>query len=163
MAKSGYKGVSRIDSPAKKMHGWYVRVRFDNTTRAKFISDKQHGGREAALEKAVECRNELDRELGKPRTDCVIVGSNRATRRLDGRASDGEEAPRQGRENYLTEVYEVTWNAGGRRRGAPRSPSKVRRGRGLRRAGGTAGAWRRDVRRAGRGQVGRNPQQLCAA
>ena len=81
MAKSGYKGVSRIDSPAKKMHGWYVRVRFDNTTRAKFLSDKQYGGREAALEKAVECRNELERELGEPRADCIVVGSNRATRR----------------------------------------------------------------------------------
>ncbi len=59
MAKSGYKGVSRIDSPQKKMHGWYVRVRFDKQTRAKFIPDRLHGGREAALARAVECRDEF--------------------------------------------------------------------------------------------------------
>lgn len=118
MAKSGYKGVSRIDSPAKKMHGWYVRVRFDNTTRAKFISDKQHGGREAALEKAVECRNELERELGKPRTDCVIVGSNprNATGVTGVRRTAKKHRGKDGR-IYLNEVYEVTWNAGREKKG----------------------------------------------
>src|SRR5918912_643012 len=30
MAKSGHKGISRIDSEQKKMHGWYVRVRYEN-------------------------------------------------------------------------------------------------------------------------------------
>src|SRR2546423_2982645 len=76
MTKSGHKGVSRIDSPRKKMHGWYVRVRLNNLTRSKFIPDRAHGGREAALAKAVECRDELERKLGKPRTDWVVVGHN---------------------------------------------------------------------------------------
>ena len=118
MPKSGYKGISRIDSPAKKMHGWYVRVRYNNETRAKFVSDKLHGGRETALMKSVEFRDELEKELGKPRTDWVIVGSNprnetgvvgvrRAVKKYKGK--DGK--------TFLNAVYEVSWNAGRERKG----------------------------------------------
>jgi hypothetical protein len=118
MAKSGYRGVSRIDSPAKKMHGWYVRVRFNKQSKAKFIPDKLYGGEEAALARAVECRDEFERALGKPRTDHQVVGDNprnssgvvgvrRAVRKYKGK--DGTV--------YLNEVYEVTWNAGRERRG----------------------------------------------
>ena len=118
MSKSGHKGVSRIDCPERKTVGWYVRVRLNNVTRSKFISDKAHGGKEAALERAVECRNELERELGKPRTDWVVVGDNprnksgvvgvrRAVKKYTGK--DGTV--------YLNEVYEVSWNAGREKKG----------------------------------------------
>jgi hypothetical protein len=118
MAKSGYKGISRIDSPQKKMHGWYIRVRLNNVTKSKFISDLKSGGKEAALKKAIECRNQLEQELGKPRTDWVIVGNNprnksgivgvrRAVKKYTGK--DGKV--------YLNEVYEVSWNAGREKKG----------------------------------------------
>lgn len=118
MAKSGHKGISRIDCPERKTVGWYVRVRLKNVTKSKFISDKAHGGREAALERAVECRNQLEKELGKPRTDWVVVGENprnksgivgvrRAVKKYTGK--DGKV--------YLNEVYEVSWNAGREKRG----------------------------------------------
>ena len=122
MAKSGHKGISRIDCPEKKTVGWYVRVRLGNVTRAKFISDHKNGGKEAALQKAVECRNQLERELGKPRTDWVVVGKNprnssgvvgvrRAVKKYKGK--DGKI--------YLNEVYEVSWNAGREKRLRPRN------------------------------------------
>jgi len=118
MAKSGHKGISRIDCPEKKTVGWYVRVRLGNVTKAKFISDHKNGGKETALKKAVECRNQLEQELGKPRTDWVIVGKNprnssgvvgvrRAVKKYKGK--DGKI--------YLNEVYEVSWNAGREKRG----------------------------------------------
>ena len=118
MAKSGHKGISRIDSEQKKMHGWYVRVRFNNETRSKFVTDRQHGSREQSLKAAVECRDRLERELGKPRTDWVIVGSNprnpvgvpgvrRAVKKYRGK--DGKV--------YENEVYEVSWNAGREKKG----------------------------------------------
>ena len=118
MAKSGHRGVSRIDSPSKKTHGWYVRVMFNKRARAKFIPDRLHGGREAALLKAVECRDEMERELGRPRTDHQIIGHNprnpggvagvrRAVKKYKGK--DGTV--------YENEVFEVTWNAGRERRG----------------------------------------------
>src|SRR5215212_6585890 len=84
MAKSGHKGISRIDSEQKKMHGWYVRVRFNNETRSKFVTDRQHGDKEAALKAAVECRDTLERALGKPPREGA-ADVRRARRRQVGR------------------------------------------------------------------------------
>lgn len=118
MPKSKHKGISRIDSPAKKMHGWYVRVRYNNETKAKFISDLKHGGREAALERAIECRNELERELGKPRTNWVIVGSNprNQTGVVGVRRTVKKHKGKDGTV-YENEVFEVSWNAGREKKG----------------------------------------------
>jgi hypothetical protein len=118
MARSGFKGISRIDCPENKTVGWYVRVRLGNVTKSKFVSDHKNGGKEEALKLAVEFRNQLEQELGKPRTDWVIVGNNprnrtgvvgvrRTTKKYKGK--DGKV--------YLNEVYEVTWNAGREKRG----------------------------------------------
>lgn len=118
MTKSGHKGISRIDCPEKKTVGWYVRVRLKKVTKSKFISDKAHGGKEAALLTAVECRNQLEKELGKPRTDWVVVGENprnnsgvvgvrRAVKKYTGK--DGKV--------YLNEVYQVSWHAGREKKG----------------------------------------------
>jgi hypothetical protein len=118
MAKSGHKGISRIDSEQKKMHGWYVRVRFNNRTSSKFISDKLWGGKDAALVAAVECRNRLEQELGKPRTDWVVVGNN--PRNTTGVAGVRRAVKKYiGKDGivYLNEVYEVSWNAGRERKG----------------------------------------------
>ncbi len=118
MVKSGHKGISRINCPERKTVGWYVRVRLKNVTKSKFISDKAHGGQEKALEKAIECRNQLEQELGKPRTDWVVVGDNprntsgvvgvrRAVKKYKGK--DGTV--------YLNEVYQVSWHAGREKKG----------------------------------------------
>lgn len=118
MTKSGHKGVSRIDSPKKKMHGWYVRVRFNKQGRAKFIADGAHGGREAALAKAVECRDEMERELGRPRTDHQVVGSSpRNALGVAGVRRAVRKHKGKGGAVFESEVYEVTWNAGRERRG----------------------------------------------
>jgi hypothetical protein len=118
MIKSGHKGVSRIDSPQKKMHGWYVRVRLNNVTKSKFVPDRLYGGKEAALERAVEFRNEFEREMGKPRTDWVVVGSN--PRNAEGVAGVRRAVKKyKGKDGkvYLNEVYEVSWNAGREKKG----------------------------------------------
>jgi hypothetical protein len=118
MTKSGHKGVSRIDSPQKKMHGWYVRVRLNNVTKSKFVPDRLYGGKEAGLERAVEFRNEFEREMGKPRTDWVVVGSN--PRNAEGVAGVRRAVKKyKGKDGkvYLNEVYEVSWNAGREKKG----------------------------------------------
>ncbi|MDQ2922249.1 MAG: AP2 domain-containing protein [Acidobacteriota bacterium] len=118
MAKSGHKGISRIDCPERKTVGWYVRVRLKNVTNSKFISDRAHGGKEAALEKAIERRDQMEQALGKPRTDWVVVGNNprnksgvvgvsRAVKKYTGK--DGTI--------YLNEVYQVSWHAGREKKG----------------------------------------------
>ena len=118
MSKSGHKGISRIDCPERKTVGWYVRVRLGNVTKSKFISDSKHGGREAGLERAVECRGELEAELGKPRTDWVVVGNNPRNRSgvVGVRRAVKKYTGKDGRV-YLNEVYEVSWNAGRELRG----------------------------------------------
>jgi len=118
MAKSGHRGVSRIDSPAKKMHGWYVRVRFNKQSKARFVPDKSHGGKESALSKAVELRDEFERELGRPRTDHQVVGNS--PRNVAGVVGVRRAVRKYKGKNgviYFNEVYEVTWNAGRERRG----------------------------------------------
>ena len=118
MPNSGHKGISRIDCPERKTVGWYVRVRLKNVTKSKFISDSKYGGKEEGLKSALECRDKLEKELGKPRTDFVIVGENprnnsgivgvrRSIKKYVGKFGDV----------YYNEVYEVSWNAGREKRG----------------------------------------------
>lgn len=75
-AISGHKGISRIDNAEKHTHGWYVRVCYDRRMHSKFFSDATKGGKEKALEAAIQHRNNLEAELGKPRTDRIVVVSN---------------------------------------------------------------------------------------
>lgn len=118
MAKSGHKGISRIDCPQRKTVGWYVRVRLKNVTKSKFISDSAHGGREAALERAIECRNRLEEELGKPRTDWVVVGLNpRNKSGVVGVRRIVKKYHRKDGTVHLNEIYQVTWHAGREIRG----------------------------------------------
>jgi hypothetical protein len=113
MAKSGHKGISRIDCPERKTVGWYVRVRLKNITKSKFISDSKHGGKERGLRAAVECRNQLEKELGKPRTDWVIVGENpRNTTGVVGVRRGFKKYTGKDGKVYLNEVYQVSWHAG---------------------------------------------------
>lgn len=112
MAESGYKSISRIDLPKKKTHGWQVRVWFKGKRHTKFFNDKWYGDREKSLEAAVEYRDELERDLGKPRCDGVVVThSSRNKTGVVGvsriRRKTGTVSP-LGEPNY-SEVYEVTW------------------------------------------------------
>jgi hypothetical protein len=118
MAKSGYKGISRIDCPENKTVGWYVRVRLGNVTKSKFVSDQKHGGKDEALMRAVKYRDQLEKELGKPRTDWVIVGKNPRNRTgVVGVRRTAKKYKGKDGKVYLNEVYEVTWNAGREKRG----------------------------------------------
>ena len=43
------KGISRIDQPEKRTHGFFVRLARQGKTHSAFFSDKSHGGRQKAL------------------------------------------------------------------------------------------------------------------
>lgn len=111
MAKSGHKGISRIDQPERKTHGWYVRVRFNGTQRAKFFSDETHGGRDEALLQAVQFRNRAEHDLGKPRTDRLVIASNPRNRSgIMGVQRKTKIIKTDTGERLTKNVYEVTWN-----------------------------------------------------
>ena len=101
LSGSGHKGVSRVDSLKRKSHGWLVRVRFKGENRSRFLSDSVHGGQENALREAVRARDELEREMGKPRTDRTIIAQ--APQSATG-VPGVKRTDKQG-----ADVYEVTW------------------------------------------------------
>lgn len=64
-----HKHISRIDQESKKTHGWYVRVRHLGKPHCKFFSDSRYGGKTHALLEAIIHRNNLEKQLGRVRTD----------------------------------------------------------------------------------------------
>ncbi len=71
--KNKHKDISRIDQDTRKTHGWYVRVRFLGKSHDKYFSDRLHGGKDATLDKALSWRNATEMEIGKVRTDNIMV------------------------------------------------------------------------------------------
>ena len=111
MAVSGFKGVSRIDQPHKRNHGWFVRVVFQKKLFQKFFSDGVHGGRDRALHQAVQYRDDLERDLGKPRTDRVVVGlTTKNSTGVIGVQKTLKSMRQRNGELVKTPVYEVTWS-----------------------------------------------------
>jgi hypothetical protein len=101
LPSSGHKGVSRVDSEKRNSHGWLVRVRFKGESLSRFFTDSVYGGKEKSLRAAVRGRNELEREMGKPRTDrTLIVQAAQDTTGVPG----VKLTMKEGRE-----VFEVTW------------------------------------------------------
>ena len=64
-------GISRIDQPEKKNHGWYVRVTHNAKTTQKYFPDKSCGGKNKALKGAREFRDALVRKLPKAKQEAV--------------------------------------------------------------------------------------------
>ncbi len=59
------EGISRIDS--KHTHGWFVRVYYEaSREHRKFFSDGPCGGKDEALQQAIEYRDEYKRKYPPP-------------------------------------------------------------------------------------------------
>ncbi len=103
-----YKSITRIDHPAKRTFGYFVRVTWKKQTRSKFFSDRKCGGRLAALHCAIEWRDATEEQLGKPRSERVVIGSARNSTGVVGVRRMVKEG---------SEVFEVTWRKPGNRVG----------------------------------------------
>jgi hypothetical protein len=110
LADSGYKSISRIDDQKKKTHGWYVRVFFKGKMTSKFFSDARYGDAQTGLAEAVRYRDELERKLGKPRSERTVV--KRSPRNQSGVIGVRRRTKRSGSKGRKGgyEVYEVTWS-----------------------------------------------------
>jgi hypothetical protein len=111
MADSGYKNISRIDSKKKNMHGWYVRIYHNGKSHAKYFNDLKSGGKEEALYDAIEYRNQLEIDLGKPRTERYIIGAvhpnnNTGVPGVNRRITKQKKRGKW----YSWDIFEVTWN-----------------------------------------------------
>jgi hypothetical protein len=98
--KIRHKNITRFDHPAKHTYGYFVRIQWKGERRAKFFSDNVYGDRLAALDAALEWRNKTEKELGKPRTDRLVIGTTES--------SSGIRGVRR-REEGHTVYYEATW------------------------------------------------------
>lgn len=110
MAKSGYKSICRIDQPKKHHHGWYVRVTWNKQTQSKFFSDSQYNGKAEALKEAVTYRNQTEQEMGKPRSERLVIGKpRRSNTGVRGVRRIKTTQNKRGKE-YVWDVYQVTYH-----------------------------------------------------
>lgn len=111
MASSGHKNISRIDQPSRNTVGWYVRVKFNLDSRVQFFSDRAHGGTDKALLAAIRARNRFERELGKPRTDRVVVGRTRRNKSdVAGVRRRKRTYDSRGKQRTVANSYVVNWS-----------------------------------------------------
>jgi len=108
--KRRYKSISRVDQAKRKAHGWYVRVVFKGEIYSRFFSDSVWGGKRGALAEAIHCRDQIEKQLGKPRTDRTVVMESPKTR--TGVPGIRRTFKHTGAKNpnNKSEVYEVTWS-----------------------------------------------------
>ena len=108
--KSRYKSISRVDQMKRKAHGYYVRVVFKGTIHSKFFSDSVWGGKRGALSEAIRCRDQIEKQLGKPRTNRTVVTESPKTRTgVPGIRRTMKHTGAKNPDNK-SEVYEVTWS-----------------------------------------------------
>jgi len=69
-----HKNITRMDYPAKRMHGYKVRVVWKGQKYEKFFGDHACGDRLSALVDALDWRNRTELQIGKPRTEKNISG-----------------------------------------------------------------------------------------
>lgn len=74
-SKGKIRGITRIDHPARRTYGWYVRLQVAGKSHSKLFSDKSHGGKNKALEAAVTHLRKLEKQTG------VKVGEGRGGNR----------------------------------------------------------------------------------
>jgi len=84
------KGISRYDSDGKRMHGWQARVQWDGESAYKRFADGVYGGPDESLEAAIEWRDQMEDEFGKPRTEKWIRASG-ISNGVEWRRSDIED------------------------------------------------------------------------
>lgn len=58
-------GITRIDQPEKKNHGYYVRITHRGKSHQKYFPDKASGGKTKALKAAKEHRDKLLAKMPK--------------------------------------------------------------------------------------------------
>ncbi len=100
------KSISRIET--EKHCAWYVRIYFEGAYVRKTFSDTVYDGKENALREALQWRDEMERRMGKPRTErsvrkkTVVDGTDVGIyRRMAKHVKRGRI--------YYRDIYEVVW------------------------------------------------------
>ena len=70
-------GITRIDQPEKKNHGFYVRVTHRGKSNQKYFPDKASGGKTKALKAAKDYRNKLLAKMPKYKQEAAAKKKRR--------------------------------------------------------------------------------------
>lgn len=92
------KGISRIDQPEKKNHGWFVRLQRNGKRFNSFFADSKYGGKKKAFAEARKAYDSMvdehpamsrkERTLKRMKsgsTGKTVVGVSRTTTEVNGR------------------------------------------------------------------------------
>ncbi len=102
-----YKNLTRIEMGPKHRPGYLVRISWAKKTYAKYFADAAYGDRLGSLTAAVEWRDQIEREVGKPRTNRPVIGvaySNTGVIGITRTTKAGKP------------IFQVTWYENGRQR-----------------------------------------------
>ncbi len=116
-------GISRIDQPDKKNHGFYVRITHNGTLYQRYFPDKASGGKNKALGKAKAYRDEVVAKLPKYKQEAIASRRKKILQSgVTGVTHVVAKAP-GGKKVY--EYWQAAWDdAGGSRRTAKFSISR---------------------------------------
>lgn len=120
--RSNY-GISRIDQPDKKNHGFYVRITHNGTLYQRYFPDKASGGKTKALAKAKAYRDEVVSKLPKYKQEAIA--SRRKKILQSGVTGVTHVVAKAPGGNKVYEYWQAAWDdTGGRRRTAKFSISR---------------------------------------
>ena len=102
-------GISRIDQPDKRNHGFFVRLTRQGKIHSAFFTDKKHGGRELAFVAAQKHYQALRNKLGESKTPSRRFWAE--VRRRKGRSGiHGVQKIVDRRSGKPVTVWKATWS-----------------------------------------------------
>ena len=118
-------GISRIDQPDKKNHGYYVRITHNGKTQQKYFPDKACGSKTKALKLAQEFRDKIVKKL--PKAKRAAAACKRRNVKQSGVVGVTHVLSRStGGKAY--EYWQAAWDEDGVRRTAKFSIAKYKNG-----------------------------------
>jgi hypothetical protein len=100
------KSISRIET--EDYCAWFVRIHYEGAYVRRTFNDNKFGGKEDAFKEALQWRDDMEKQMGKPRTDRTVQKKNVVDGRDIGIYRRKARHVKRGR-IYYRDIYEVTW------------------------------------------------------
>jgi uncharacterized protein YxeA len=114
-------GISRIDQPQKKNHGFYVRITHKGKTTQKYFPDKASGSKAKALKLAKEFRDAVVAKLPKAKREAATLPRRKVKKSgLVGVTHVVSKSPA----GTVYEYWQAAWDDAGKRKTAKYSITK---------------------------------------
>ena len=117
-------GISRIDQPDKKNHGYYVRITHKGKTQQKYFPDKASGSKAKALKLAKEYRDKVVSKLPKAKREAASRKKRRKVKQSGVTGVTHVLSRSTGGKAY--EYWQAAWEESGVRRTAKFSIAKYK-------------------------------------